>query len=88
MTNYHFGGYGKVNSALISFINTRFAINKIPLDPIYTGKMAFGVMDLIEKKYFPKNTKILMIHTGGLQGILGMNIKLKNKNEQTIDTND
>lgn len=88
ITEYHFGGYGKVDTALISFINTSFATNKIPLDPIYTGKMAFGVIDLIQKKYFPKNAKILMIHTGGLQGIQGMNIKLKNKNEQTIVYND
>ncbi len=88
ITEYHFGGYGKVDSTLISFINTSFATNKIPLDPIYTGKMAFGVIDLIQKKYFPKNAKILMIHTGGLQGIQGMNIKLKNKNLQTIVYND
>lgn len=88
ITEYHFGGYGKVDAALISFINTSFATNKIPLDPIYTGKMAFGVIDLIQKKYFPKNAKILMIHTGGLQGIQGMNIKLKNKNAQTIVYND
>ena len=88
ITEYHFGGYGKVDSTLISFINTSFATNKIPLDPIYTGKMAFGVIDLIQKKYFPKNAKILMIHTGGLQGIQGMNIKWKNKNLQTIVYND
>lgn len=88
ITEYHFGGYGKVDSTLISFINTSFATNKIPLDPIYTGKMAFGVIDLIQKKYFPKNAKILMIHTGGLQGIQGMNLKLKNKNAQTIVYND
>jgi 1-aminocyclopropane-1-carboxylate deaminase len=88
ITEYHFGGYGKVDSTLISFINNSFATNKIPLDPIYTGKMAFGVIDLIQKKYFPKNAKILMIHTGGLQGIQGMNINLKNKNAQTIVYND
>ena len=41
--------------------------------------MVFGVIDLIQKEYFPEGSKILMIHTGGLQGIEGMNLKLKNK---------
>lgn len=79
ITDYHFGGYGKVNPELIAFINHFFEENNIPLDPIYTGKMVFGVMDLIQKNYFKENSKILLIHTGGLQGIAGMNIKLKNK---------
>lgn len=84
ITDYHFGGYGKVNPELIAFINQFYDENQIPLDPIYTGKMVFGVMDLIEKNYFPENSKILLIHTGGLQGIKGMNIQLKNKNLPTI----
>jgi 1-aminocyclopropane-1-carboxylate deaminase len=40
----------------------------IPLDPIYTSKMMFGIMDLIKKKYFEAGSTILSIHTGGLQG--------------------
>ena len=58
------------------------------MDPIYTGKMVFGVIDLIQKKYFPKNAKILLIHTGGLQGVAGMNLQLKNKKLQTIQFDD
>lgn len=85
ITDYHFGGYGKVKPELITFINSFYVENKIPLDPIYTGKMVFGVIDLIEKNYFPENSKILLIHTGGLQGIQGMNLKLKAKKLQTID---
>ncbi|MBP1223554.1 1-aminocyclopropane-1-carboxylate deaminase/D-cysteine desulfhydrase [Flavobacterium sp. 1355] len=79
ISDYHFGGYGKVNLELIEFINTFFEKTKVPLDPIYTGKMVFGVIDLINKNYFPAHSKILLIHTGGLQGIDGMNIKLKQK---------
>ena len=79
ISDYHFGGYGKVNLELIEFINTFFEETKVPLDPIYTGKMVFGVIDLINKNYFPAHSKILLIHTGGLQGIDGMNIKLKQK---------
>jgi len=60
----------------------------VPLDPIYTGKMVFGVIDLISKNYFPAHSKILLIHTGGLQGIDGMNIKLKQKKLPILKTND
>ncbi len=85
ISDYHFGGYAKVNPALIAFINQFYLENRIPLDPIYTGKMVFGVMDLISTNYFPEHSKILLIHTGGIQGIAGMNINLKNKNLQTIN---
>jgi 1-aminocyclopropane-1-carboxylate deaminase len=87
ISDYHFGGYAKVNKELIDFINSFYQRYKIPLDPIYTSKMVFGVIDLISKNYFPINSKILMVHSGGLQGIEGMNIKLKNKNLTTIDVN-
>lgn len=80
ITDYHFGGYGKVTPELIEWMNTFFTQTSIPIDPIYTGKMVFGVVDLIHRNYFPANSKILMIHTGGLQGITGMNFLLKSKN--------
>lgn len=79
-TNYHFGGYAKVSAALIEFINKFKRDTYIPLDPIYTGKLIFGILDMVEKDLFEPKTKILAIHTGGLQGIKGMNMKLKNKN--------
>jgi 1-aminocyclopropane-1-carboxylate deaminase len=79
ISQYHFGGYGKVEQKLIEFINLFYQQNKTPLDPVYTGKMVYGIIDLIKNNYFPKNTKILLIHTGGLQGIEGMNKKLSNK---------
>ena len=88
VTDYHFGGYGKVTEELIIFINTFFKKYNIPLDPIYTGKMVFGVMDLIYKNYFPENSKIILIHTGGLQGIAGMNNLLRNKKQIEIKVND
>ncbi|MCF1192544.1 pyridoxal-phosphate dependent enzyme [Mangrovimonas sp. AS39] len=80
ITDYHFGGYGKINQELIGFINEFKMKYQIPLDPIYTGKMMFGIFDLIKKGFFPKGSQILAIHTGGLQGIEGMNQKLKQKN--------
>lgn len=86
--DYHFGGYAKVTEELIRFINRFYEMHKIPLDPIYTGKMVFGVLDLIDKDYFPEYSKILMIHTGGLQGIEGMNKILKEKKQLEINNND
>jgi 1-aminocyclopropane-1-carboxylate deaminase len=83
--DYHFGGYGKVTDELIAFINRFNDKNKIPLDPIYTGKMVYGVTDLIEKDFFKKEAKILLIHTGGLQGIEGINKQLERKNKNKIN---
>ena len=78
--DYHFGGYAKVNTHLIEFINDFKKNTGIPLDPIYTGKLMYGLLDMVKKGKFKKGTKILAIHTGGLQGILGMNENLKKKN--------
>ena len=81
---YHFGGYGKYTEELIRFINEFKEQTGVLLDPIYTGKMLFGILDLVAKDMFPRNSKILAIHTGGLQGITGVNQKLKNKNQELI----
>lgn len=80
VNNYHFGGYAKINTDLITFINRFKTENKIQLDPIYTGKMMYGIVDMIKNNYFPEGSKILAIHTGGIQGIAGMNNRLKQKN--------
>jgi 1-aminocyclopropane-1-carboxylate deaminase len=85
---YHFGGYAKISVELIQFINSFYKENSIPLDPIYTGKLVYGVIDLINNNYFPINSKILLIHTGGMQGVEGMNNKLKSKNQPIIEFND
>ncbi|WP_299444252.1 pyridoxal-phosphate dependent enzyme [uncultured Aquimarina sp.] len=76
---YHFGGYGKINLELIEFINKFREEQNIALDPIYTGKMMYGLFDRIKNGAFTKNTRILAVHTGGLQGIAGMNKKLEKK---------
>jgi 1-aminocyclopropane-1-carboxylate deaminase/D-cysteine desulfhydrase-like pyridoxal-dependent ACC family enzyme len=68
IADYHFGGYAKKNAKLLSFMNEFYAKHSIALDFVYTGKMIFGVYDLIEKKFFEKGSKILCIHTGGVQG--------------------
>ncbi|MCM4155267.1 pyridoxal-phosphate dependent enzyme [Gramella sp. AN32] len=84
-SDYHFGGYAKVDAALIDFMNKFSKEFKILLDPVYTGKLLFGIFDLAEKGYFPANSKVLAIHTGGFQGIPEMNRLLKNKNLPQIN---
>ena len=73
---YHFGGYAKITNELIDFIQEFYNYTKIPLDAIYTGKMMFGLIDLVSKGFFPKGSTILFIHTGGLQGNIGLNLRL------------
>ena len=84
-TGYHFGGYARVDESLISFINEMNENTGIPFDPVYTGKMMYGILDMIAKDQFKPGTKILAIHTGGLQGIAGINLYLKSKNLPLID---
>lgn len=72
-TDYHFGGFAKWKKELIDFINEFKQRHQIQLEPIYTGKMMYGIYDLIQKGYFEKGSNILAIHTGGLQGIAGFN---------------
>jgi 1-aminocyclopropane-1-carboxylate deaminase len=71
LTQYHQGGYAKWTTELIDFIHWFWDAFGIPLDPIYTGKMAFACWDLLQKNYFPPGSRILLIHTGGLQGNRG-----------------
>ncbi len=73
VTDYHFGGYTKWNQELIDFINTFYKKFSIQLDPIYTGKLFYGVWNDIEKGKFKDGSTIVVIHTGGLQGIAGFN---------------
>lgn len=71
-TEYHFGGYAKTKPELFEFI-TQFENNHhILLDQVYTGKLFYGVYDLMRKGFFEKGTTVVVLHTGGVQG--------KNKN--------
>ncbi len=70
--DYHFGAYAKVTEELLDFVRFFKGKYQILLDPIYTSKMMFGIFDLIQKGFFKENSKILAIHTGGLQGWNGI----------------
>jgi len=74
--DYHFGGYAKITRELILFIRQFEEINGVTLDPVYTGKMMYGIFDLARKGLFKEGKTIAALHTGGLQGIAGMEEKI------------
>ena len=65
---YHFGGYAKHPEALLDWMNFFYTQNKVPTDLVYTAKLCYAVNDLLYKGYFATNSKIMIIHSGGLQG--------------------
>jgi 1-aminocyclopropane-1-carboxylate deaminase len=84
-TEYNFGGYTKWSPNLITFINDFKIKYGISLDPIYNGKMFYGVFDLIKKGYFKENSTIILVHTGGIQGIEGFNDFVLKKHNLAIE---
>lgn len=78
LEGYHFGGYARHTPELVEFINAFKTSYGVPLDPIYTSKHFWGVLDKMGKGYFPEGTTIVSIHTGGLQGIAGFNQRFGN----------
>jgi 1-aminocyclopropane-1-carboxylate deaminase/D-cysteine desulfhydrase-like pyridoxal-dependent ACC family enzyme len=76
ITDYHLGGYAKVNSDLVSFVQEFNKKHNIPLDLIYTGKMLYGIFDLLNNSEELNNKTIIAIHTGGIQGNKGFEERL------------
>jgi 1-aminocyclopropane-1-carboxylate deaminase/D-cysteine desulfhydrase-like pyridoxal-dependent ACC family enzyme len=68
LTGYHFGGYARHPQRLLDFINELYRQTGIPSDIVYTGKLFYAVMDSAEKNIFPESSRLLVIHSGGLQG--------------------
>ncbi len=68
MDGYHFGGYAKHPEALLDWMNLFYHQSKVPTDLVYTAKLCYAVNDLLQKGYFAPNSKIMIIHSGGLQG--------------------
>lgn len=65
---YDWGGYAKHQPELLKFMQDFWHLEKIPSDFVYTGKMIYAAKDLIQKDYFEPGSKLLLIHSGGLQG--------------------
>jgi 1-aminocyclopropane-1-carboxylate deaminase len=75
--DYHFGGYARIDSLLLDFVDRFTSLTNIPIEPIYTGKMLFGIYNLVAKGYFNEGSQIIAVHTGGLQGLKGLLNKTK-----------
>ncbi|MBO0933792.1 1-aminocyclopropane-1-carboxylate deaminase/D-cysteine desulfhydrase [Fibrella aquatilis] len=71
-TAYSFGGYARTTPALLDFMHTFEAQNGMLLDLVYTAKLLFAIYDLARKEHFPEGAKVVVVHTGGLQGRWGM----------------
>lgn len=80
-TQYHGGGYAKFSEG---DVNDLLAFNEetgVTFEPVYSGKMILALLDLVKQGYFPKHHRIVLLHTGGLQGIAGL-ISRKMLNEK------
>jgi 1-aminocyclopropane-1-carboxylate deaminase len=64
----HFGGYAKASRELFEFMNRIFIESGIPSDFVYTGKLFYSIVRLAKENYFPAGSRILVLHTGGMQG--------------------
>ncbi|WP_375419079.1 1-aminocyclopropane-1-carboxylate deaminase/D-cysteine desulfhydrase [uncultured Hymenobacter sp.] len=71
LTGYHFGGYARYSAPLLAFIHEFEMQHGVLLDPIYTGKLLFGVLDLVAQGYFQPGSRVVAVHTGGLQAWAG-----------------
>ena len=76
--DYHFGGYAKKNTILLDFMQAFLQEENIPLDFVYTGKLFFAFTDLTMQGYFPRGSRILLIHSGGLQGNRSLRPSVRN----------
>jgi 1-aminocyclopropane-1-carboxylate deaminase len=65
LNDYHFGGYAKSNDVLNHFVNDFNRQNTFEIEPIYTGKAMFALVDFLKSKDI-RNKKVLFVHTGGL----------------------
>jgi len=74
--DYHFGGFAKRNNELLLFIEDFAKQHRVQLEPVYSGKMVYGLLDLIKKDFFKAGQKIIILHTGGLQGSRSLDVSI------------
>ena len=82
--DYHFGGFAKMTVPLVSFMDEWLARTGIELDPVYTAKMFFGIFEKIKDGYFKPGSHIVAVHTGGLQGLRGMQSKMERLRAESL----
>jgi 1-aminocyclopropane-1-carboxylate deaminase len=69
--DYHFGGYARFDAELVRFMRRFEQINDIPIEPVYTGKLIYGAYDLIRIGVIKRGSRVVVLHTGGMQGLRG-----------------
>ncbi|MDR3712227.1 MAG: 1-aminocyclopropane-1-carboxylate deaminase [Puia sp.] len=72
IADYHFGGYARRSGPLFAFMNKWYGLTGIPTDFVYTAKLFYAAFDLVKTGYFPQGSRLLLIHSGGLQGNLSL----------------
>lgn len=75
--DWSFGGFGRINAALALFIDDFEKKYPVELDPVYTAKMMYAIVSMVEKEFFPRGSRIIAVHTGGLQGKRGMQQRIQ-----------
>lgn len=78
-TQYHFGGYARFSPELMTFIQQFQQRHGVLLDPLYTGKLLYGVLDLISQGYFAAGSTVVAVHTGGLQAWAGFRVRFEKR---------
>jgi len=73
---YAFGGYARKNAELVAFMRSFYQTSGVPTDWVYTAKAAYALYDLLNRQYFPGGSRILLLHTGGLQGNRSLPVNL------------
>ena len=68
--DYHFGGFAKSTPELKKFATAFSGETGIPIEPVYTAKMFFGIFDLIKKDFFKRGSVLMALHTGGIHNSL------------------
>lgn len=70
--DHHDGGYAKFSPALWQWVQDFSAETGLPLEPIYSGKAMWGLFRELAAGRIPRGSKIVFIHTGGMQGLAGL----------------
>ncbi|MCW0505382.1 1-aminocyclopropane-1-carboxylate deaminase/D-cysteine desulfhydrase [Aeromonas piscicola] len=70
--DHHDGGYAKFSPALWQWVQAFSAETGLPLEPIYSGKAMWGLFRELAAGHIPRGSKIVFIHTGGMQGLMGL----------------
>ncbi|MBC6610223.1 1-aminocyclopropane-1-carboxylate deaminase/D-cysteine desulfhydrase [Hymenobacter sp. BT507] len=78
-TSYHLGGYAAYSAELMAFIRQFQTRHGVLLDPLYTGKLLYAILDLLEQDYFAPGSTVVAVHTGGLQGWQGFRQRFESR---------